>query len=189
MREADINRKSLLRSIADLFQKMLPVNTPARIPKSEVSDFSGRTSKPATPSLQAFDTQGPSTSREIIYQTPDPSPAAKDSEEPGGNVEDNYLETDAQDFGNRHFGKIARTYVTSYLYNRAFLDTDFGIPKDADGQFRIGKSSIEIEENSDVFVEGNTYSGRPGLFELLTRQKVNKSLITTKDLKNYRCIL
>jgi len=44
-------------------------------------------------------------------------------------------------------------------------------------EFRIGTSPIEIDENSDVFVEGKKYSGTPGLFELLTRKKVNKSLI------------
>ena len=69
-----------------------------------------------------------------------------------------------QDFGNKYFGKIASPYVTSYLYNRPFFDKDFGTRKDADGQFRIGKSPIEIDENSDVFVEGKTYTGTPGLF-------------------------
>jgi len=120
MREADVNRKSLIRSIADLFQKMLPVNIPSppRTPKSESSDFGGRTSKPATP-LQTFDTCIPPTSREIIYETSDPSPAGDSdvTEEDVGNAEDNYVETEVQDFGNRHLGKIASPYVTSYLYN------------------------------------------------------------------------
>ena len=79
--------------------------------------------------------------------------------------------------------------MTSYLYNRLFLDKEFGIRKDADGQLRIGKSPIDIVENTDVFVEGKTYTGTPGLFDLLTRKKINKSLITTHDLKNYRRIL
>ena len=30
------------------------------------------------------------------------------------------------------------------------------------------------------------YEGTPGLFELLTRKKVNHSLISSNDLKNYR---
>ena len=33
------------------------------------------------------------------------------------------------------------------------------------------------------------YEGTPGLFELLTRKKVDHSLISTNDLKNYRHIL
>ena len=91
-------------------------------------------------------------------------------EEDVGNVDDKYFETEVHDFGNEHFGKIASSYVTSYLFNRIFLDKEFGIRKDADGQFRIGKSPIEIDENSNVFVEGKTYTGTPGLFELLTRK-------------------
>ena len=75
MREADINRKSLIRSIADLFQKMLPLNTPPQL--------SGRT--PTIP-----DTQLPSTSRD----TPDLFP----EEEDVGNAEDNYVEMEVQDF-------------------------------------------------------------------------------------------
>ena len=64
--------------------------------------------------------------------------------------------------------------MTSYLYNRAFLDKAFGIREDADGQFRIDKSPNEIDENSDVFVEGKTYTGTPGLFELLRRKKTKQ---------------
>ena len=99
--------------------------------------MSGRTTTP--PSL---DTQLPSTSRTTIYDPSYPSPPAEDSdvieEKDVGNVEDNYVETEVQDFGNKLFVKIARPYVTSYLYNRSFLDKEFGIRKDADGQFRIG---------------------------------------------------
>ena len=77
MREADINRKSLIRSIADLFQKMLPV-------KSELS------TPPPPPPL---DTQLlPSTSR----NKPDPSPE-EEEEEDVGNAEDDYVETEVQD--------------------------------------------------------------------------------------------
>ena len=75
MREADINRKSLIRSIADLFQKMLPV-------KSELS----------TPPPQ-LDTQLlPSTS----INKPDPPPE-EEEEEDVGNAEDDYVETEVQD--------------------------------------------------------------------------------------------
>ena len=48
---------------------------------------------------------------------------------------------------------------------------------------------IEIGENSDIYVDGKTYAGTPGLYELITRKKVSKSLITTRDLNNYRCNL
>ena len=69
----------------------------------------------------------------------------EEEEEDVSNAEDNYVETEVEDFGNKYFGKIARPYVTFYLYNRACLYKDFGIRKDADGQFRIGKSPVEID--------------------------------------------
>jgi hypothetical protein len=61
------------------------------------------------------------------------------------------------------------------------LDKDFGIRRDADGQFRIGNAIIDIVQDSNVFVQG--------LFELLTRKKVGQSFISDKDLKSYREIL
>ena len=57
------------------------------------------------------------------------------------------------------------------------------------GIFQIGKSLIEIGEISEIYVDGKTYTGTPGLYELITLKKVNKCLITTRDLKNYRRIL
>ena len=38
------------------------------------------------------------------------------------------------------------------------------------------------------FLDGKTYTGTPGLFELLSRKMLNKSLITTRVLINYRRI-
>lgn len=57
------------------------------------------------------------------------------------------------------------------------MDRDYGIRRDADGQFGIGNSLIEIGGDSNVTVHGKTYRGTEGLFELLTRKKVNRSVI------------
>ena len=145
-----------MRSIADFFEKMLHDNI----------QLSLRTTTP--PSL---DTQLLSTSRD----TPDPSPDVIEEDEDVGNAENDYVETEVQDFVNKYFGKIASPYVTSYLYSRPFLDKEFRIRKNADGQFRIGKAPVQIDENSYVFVKGKTYTVTPGIFELLTRKKINKS--------------
>ena len=69
------------------------------------------------------------------------------------------------------------------------MDKDFGIRREADGTFKIGNSTVDIDPKSNVYVQGNMYEGTHGLFELLTRKKVNHSLISTNDLKNYRHIL
>jgi len=131
-------------------------------------------------------------SHEIMFETPSSSQERgllEDEEEEVGNADNDYVETDAREFGNKYFSEIASPYVMSYLYDSTSLDKDFGIRKDDDGDFRIGRSLIEFGENSDIYVDGKTYAGTPGLYELITRKKVNKSLITTGDLKNYRRIL
>jgi len=79
--------------------------------------------------------------------------------------------------------------VTPYLTNKNYLDRVFWIHKDAEDQFRIGNSLIEIDDNSNVIVQGKIYIGTKGLFELLTRKKVNHSQITAYDLRIYNRIL
>ena len=56
------------------------------------------------------------------------------------------------------------------------MDKDFGIRKDADGTLRIGDSIVDLDPDSNVYVQGKMYKGTKGLFELLTRKKVKHSL-------------
>ena len=196
MREADVNRKSLIQTIADFVQKILPSKTllSRGTPKSELPDFSARLSKYVSPSIQTetdivtASPSLPSTSHEIIYETPKISLDAGEIQEEEKDVgnEGDVTEKEVQQFGTKHFGELPSPYVTPNLYNRSYFDTDFGISKDADGQFRIGNSLNEIDEHSNVIVQGKTYTGTQGLFEFLTRKKVNHSLISTQDLKNYK---
>jgi len=46
-----------------------------------------------------------------------------------------------------------------------------------------------LESDSNVFVQGISYKGTRGLFELLTRKKVDRSFITNSDLRSYMDIL
>jgi hypothetical protein len=162
-----------------------------------LTTFSPPPSKTVTPSVRSLDTltastSSPSTSREIVYETPKSSLVTGEigvEEEEAVDDESDFNETDVTEFGTKHFSGLASPYVTPYLYNRAYLDRDYGIRKDSDGHFRIGNSVIEIDEHSNVILHGRTYTGTKVLFELLTRKKVNHSLISTQDLKNYKRIL
>ena len=58
-----------------------------------------------------------------------------------------------------------------YVSNKAYLDREYSIRRDADEQFRIGNSLIEIDEDSNITLHGKTYRGKEGLFELLTRKR------------------
>ena len=184
MREADVNRKALLQMIAEFVQKILPRTTP-RTPPAFSDKCTSPLKQTVTPPPRSFDPDA----HKIIYEAPTSSRETGVIEDEEEDVGDDHAEPDVQNFGNKYFGKVAGPYVMSYLYNSPSLDTDFGIRKDDDGDFRIGKSLIQIGENSEIYVDGKTYTGTPDLYELITRKKVNNSLITTRDLKNYRCIL
>jgi hypothetical protein len=75
MNEADVNRKSLIQTIAEFVQKSLPSSTPlVRSAPFESGEFSPSPSKTVTPSVRTLDTLSvpplsPSISREIIYET------------------------------------------------------------------------------------------------------------------------
>jgi hypothetical protein len=106
----------------------------------------------------------PSTSREIVYETPKSSlvTGERGYEEEGVDDERDFTEKDINEFGTKHFGELASPYVPPYLYNKAYLDRDYGIRKDPDGQFRIGNSLIEIDEHSNVILqEGRIRDERP----------------------------
>ena len=92
-------------------------------------------------------------------------------------------EPEATEFSTKHFGSVASPYVSSYAFRARNVDKDLGIRRKVDGTFKIGTSTVEIGPQSNVYVQGKMYKGTPGLFELLTRKKVNHSLISTNDLK------
>ena len=84
---------------------------------------------------------------------------------------------------------MASPYIASYVLHTADGDKDYGMRRDVDGTFRIGNSAVQIDRNSNVIVQGVPYKGTKGLFELLTRKKVDRSFITDRDMNSYRAIL
>ena len=89
-------------------------------------------------------------------------------------------------------GHIATKYLQQYTANKKAVDTTFGIYS-KDGQFYIGTSPITIQGNDVTVGEGETskttYTGTPGLWELLTMDKPNNSIYDSNDLENYADIL
>jgi hypothetical protein len=69
------------------------------------------------------------------------------------------------------------------------IDTVYGIRRESDGTFMIGDSPLSVDENGDVTVRGETYEGTEGLWELLTKTKVNRSLFTPHEMRSYKLIL
>ena len=106
----------------------------------------------------------------------------------GEGEDDNGVEEDVRDFGRNYFGELACPYITAYLYNRRFLDEQYGIRME-DGWFMIGDSTLCVDDTSDISIKGRHFKGTRGLWELLTRKNVNRGFVTADDLKRYKTIL
>jgi hypothetical protein len=99
-------------------------------------------------------------------------------------------EKNVRQFATHNFGALASQYITPYLYRGGTnLDREYGIRRDPDGQFRIGNLKIEIDSNSNIFIANKRFKATKGLFELLTRNKIQRSEISSHDLKTYKQIL
>jgi hypothetical protein len=70
----------------------------------------------------------------------------------------------------------------------SYLDTVYGIRRVGD-TFMFGDQIVSVDPQSNLPIENTTFPGTKGLWELLTRKKVNKKLITSDDLQQYKTIL
>ena len=84
-------------------------------------------------------------------------------------------------------GELATAYLQQYASNKKSTDTTFGISS-KEGVFYIGDTPITIE-GDDITVADKTYTGTPGLWELLTMAKPNESIYSSSDLDDYAEIL
>jgi len=127
----------------------------------------------------------PATSMaETFASTPKSSFAEKSDDDDDDDDDNVFVEEDAQAFGRENVGPIARPYIVPYLYNRRYLDTQYGLRKDGDS-FKIGDSTVLVDPDSDITIKGREFRGTTGLCELLTRKNVDRKNITTDDLKKY----
>jgi hypothetical protein len=75
--------------------------------------------------------------------------------------------------------RIAARYLSLYRRGDRSIDKVYGIRREAErGTFSIRDSPLLIEENDDVTVLGVTYEGTEGLWELLTKTNVDRSIVT-----------
>ena len=65
------------------------------------------------------------------------------------------------------------------------LDTQYGIGKDCDN-FKIGNSTVTVDNISDISIRGKQFKGTEDLWKLLTRKTVNYDSIDEKIYKNIR---
>jgi len=167
MREADINRKALIQNIANFLQEVLPGNAPvnSKIIKPDFTehppDFTEHPPSPIhtdTTPVWPSPVSLPSTSHEIIYETPKRSEEEEEMEVEGAGY---VSEPEVTEFSTKHFVSVASPYFSSYAFRDRNLDKDFGIRREADGTLKIGTSTDEIDPQSNVYVQGKMYEGTP----------------------------
>jgi hypothetical protein len=133
-----------------------------------------------------------STANDVLYETVTPPPGttkrgdAEVEEEPDD--DDNHIEKEVFDFGTKNFGEMASPYISPYTYKCGFLDTTYGIRQIGD-VFMIGYSHVAIDKDCNVHIKKHKFPATKGLWELMTLKTVNRKLITTEDLKQYKKIL
>src|SRR6218665_1527388 len=98
-----------------------------------------------------------------------------------------YEEDPVSDDKTLELEDIATKYLQQYASDKRTVDTTFGINSKS-GDFYIGDSPISIH-NNDVTVRDKTYEGTPGLWELLTMAKPNKTVYDRNDQEEYAEIL
>jgi hypothetical protein len=67
-----------------------------------------------------------------------------------------------------------------YVYEREFLDTQYFIFKEGD-MFKIGDSALLVDQDGDITIKVKEFRVSEGLWELLTRKRVNKEHMTSDD--------
>jgi len=194
MREDEIRHMTQMHAIADYLQKVLPVlpMTPPAIGKAKLPTrllTFGTQTTPEKKKKQTVPPPQPSTSMaETLPSTPKSSFAEISDDDDDDDDDNVFVEDDAQTFGRENVGPIASPYIVPYLYNRRYLDTQYGLRKDGDS-FKIGDSTVLVDPDSNYTIKGREFRGTTGLWELLTRKNVDRKNVTTDDLKKYKTIL
>lgn len=86
------------------------------------------------------------------------------------------------------FGKEIQYYLKDILVDTlGVYDHTYGVYY-SNGNWMIGDSKVEIYDN-DLIIEGVTYKGSPGLYELIFLKHPDLKSVTENDLAKYKSIL
>lgn len=94
----------------------------------------------------------------------------------------------AKEYVNEQFkGKIAKDYFLKLINRGRAVDTTYGVRVDGD-RWMIGDKPIEVD-GDDIIINGKTYVGTRGLYELIFMNSPNEYIYDEIDLENYKSIL
>ena len=193
MRWDEVRRMTQMHAIADFLQKSYPSPLGLLLLRSRkhhlrpAVELSERRRRQRRKKQTVLPPQ-PSTSMAETFASTPKSSFAEISDDDDDDDDNVFVEEDAQAFGRENVGPIASPYIVPYLYNRRYLDTQYGLRKDGDS-FKIGDSTVLVDPDSDITIIRREFKGTTGLWELLTRKNFDRKNVTTDDLKKYKKIL
>lgn len=89
---------------------------------------------------------------------------------------------------NSNPGDLALKYLNLYIDDNG-IDKTYGAYYDEDSEeLMIGNSTVNIRED-DLIIDGQTYQGTPGLYELIFMHRPKRYMYDDIDLANYEQIL
>jgi len=100
------------------------------------------------------------------------------------------VEPHVLDYGAMNVDPLASPYVSPYLYEskKRSLDSVYGIRRDGD-VFMIGHWQVGVDRDGNIHINNVEFPATKGLWELLTRRRVDIKSVTIADIKQYKTIL
>ena len=201
-----LKRDSIVKEYLELKKKIRDNFLSERIGEQQLQTDLSKFYKPITETQKATTreiTEGLKPIREGIEKLPEAIvfPTTQPLGEASGEeklFEEEKEEKEKQVSSPETLGKIAYNYLhggESYPRDITFgihLGEDghyhMGAQKDADGIYKLNKKILTIAYNN-IYVDGEKFTGTPGLWELIMEDKPNKKNYTEEDENNYGNLL
>jgi hypothetical protein len=92
------------------------------------------------------------------------------------------------EYAVQNYGVVASPYVKPYFSRDRRVDTRYWLRREG-SNFMIGDSKVLNTEDSDLAIKCRHSEGTQVLWELLTRNSVDRKVITESDLEKNKSIL
>lgn len=80
-------------------------------------------------------------------------------------------------------------YIHDARMRNKSVDKVYGVYFDSDGEAMLGNKQFNVGDNDKIYIDGVTYDGTNGLYELIFKRVPDPSVYTQTDLQDYKNIL
>ena len=88
-----------------------------------------------------------------------------------------------------YLGPLGQIYMGAVLSGKKdTIDSVYGVRFNNDG-ITLGDKDIDVDRNDNIIIDGITYKGTPGLYELIFKRIPDDAVYTESDMQKYKSIL